>query len=39
MPFKFEKLLVWQKSLDLTAAVHEVAMKFPKDELFILNSN
>lgn len=38
MPFKFEKLLVWQKSLDLTAAVHEAAMKFPKDELFILNS-
>jgi four helix bundle protein len=26
------------KSLDLTAAVYKVAMKFPKDELFILNS-
>lgn len=36
MPFKFEKLIVWQKSLDLTAAVHEVAIKFPKEEIYIL---
>ncbi|MBX2964537.1 MAG: four helix bundle protein [Cyclobacteriaceae bacterium] len=38
MAFKFEKLLVWQKSLDLTAVVHEVSKKFPKEELYILTS-
>ena len=38
MPFKFEKLKVWQKSLDLTALVHEVSLKFPKEELYILIS-
>lgn len=38
MAFKFEKLIVWQKSLDLTALVHEVTLKFPKDELYILTS-
>lgn len=38
MPFKFEKLIVWQKALDLTALVHEVSLKFPKDELYILTS-
>jgi four helix bundle protein len=38
MSFKFEKLIVWQKSLDLTALVHEVALKFPKAELYILTS-
>ncbi len=38
MAFKFEKLIVWQKALELTAFVHEVAMKFPKEELYILAS-
>ncbi|CAN5754171.1 hypothetical protein BH10BAC2_BH10BAC2_07340 [soil metagenome] len=38
MPFKFEKLKVWQKSLGLTALVHEVSLKFPKGELYILTS-
>lgn len=38
MAFKFEKLIVWQKSLDLTAVVHEVTMKFPKNELYVLTS-
>ncbi|MEP6844668.1 MAG: four helix bundle protein [Panacibacter sp.] len=38
MPFKFEKLVVWKKALDLTAFVHEVCLKFPKDELYILTS-
>jgi len=38
MACKFEKLIVWQKSLDVTALVHEVALKFPKDELYILTS-
>jgi four helix bundle protein len=38
MAFKFEKLIVWQKSLDLTAAVHEVTLNFPKEERYILTS-
>jgi four helix bundle protein len=38
MPFKFEKLIVWQKSVDLSAVVHEIVKKFPKDELYILTS-
>ncbi len=38
MPFKFEKLIVWQKALDLSATVHEIAIKFPKEELYILTS-
>lgn len=38
MPFKFEKLIVWQKALDLTALVHEITLKFPKEELYILTS-
>ena len=38
MPFKFEKLLVWQKSLDLTFVVHEITRLFPKDELYVLTS-
>jgi four helix bundle protein len=38
MPFKFEKLIVWQKALDLTGVVHDVSRKFPKDELFVLTA-
>ena len=38
MPFKFEKLEVWKKSLDLTLAVHDVTRKFPKEEIYILSS-
>ena len=38
MAFKFEKLLVWQKSLDLTFAVHEITRLFPKEELYVLTS-
>lgn len=38
MPFKFEKLKVWQKSLDLTAIVNDIAAKFPKEELYVLLS-
>ncbi len=38
MAFKFEKLLVWQKAVDLTEEVHKVCKKFPKEELFILTS-
>ena len=38
MAFKFEKLLVWQKALDLSALVNDVTQKFPKEELYILSS-
>ncbi len=38
MAFKFENLTVRQKSLDYTASIHELTLKFPKDELFILSS-
>jgi four helix bundle protein len=33
MSFKFEKLKVWQKAVD----VNELTRTFPKDELFILS--
>jgi four helix bundle protein len=38
MPFKFEKLIVWQKAIDLSDRVNELTKKFPKDELYILTS-
>ncbi|MDB4919926.1 four helix bundle protein [Mucilaginibacter sp.] len=38
MSFKFEKLIVWQKAVDLAADVHELTKAFPKDELFILSA-
>lgn len=38
MSFKFEKLIVWQKAVDLASDVHDLTKSFPKDELFILSS-
>lgn len=38
MPFKFEKLIVWQKSLQLIEKVSVLVKQFPKDELFVLTS-
>jgi len=38
MPFKFEKLIVWQKAIDLSDKIHELTKKFPKDELYVLTS-
>ena len=38
MSFKFEKLIVWQKAIDLSADIHNLTLTFPKDELFILTS-
>ena len=38
MPFKFEKLIVWQKSVDLSDAVHHLTKQFPKDELYVLTA-
>jgi len=38
MSFKFEKLIVWQKAVDLPSDVHELTKTFPKEELFILTA-
>jgi four helix bundle protein len=39
MAFKFEKLLVWQKAIDLADTVHQLTFQhFPKHEQFILTS-
>ena len=38
MSFKFERLIVWQKSLILSGLINQLAKKFPKDELYILTS-
>jgi four helix bundle protein len=36
MAFKFEQLRVWQTALDISFAVHELTILFPKDEMYIL---
>jgi four helix bundle protein len=38
MSFKFEKLIVWQKAIDLSADVHQLTKSFPKEELYVLTS-
>ena len=38
MAFKFEELKVWQKSLDLSLHIHNIAKSFPDDERYILAS-
>jgi four helix bundle protein len=38
MSFKFEKLKVWQKGVEPSAEVNELAKSFPREELFILSA-
>ncbi|HEX7847554.1 MAG TPA: four helix bundle protein [Chitinophagaceae bacterium] len=38
MAFKFEKLIVWQKAVELSDVVNQVTKTFPKDEIYILAS-
>jgi four helix bundle protein len=38
MEFKFEKLIIWQKSMDFGEEINSMAYKFPKSELFNLSS-
>jgi len=38
MPFKFEKLLFWQKAMYLTDYIHKLSAEFPKSEMFNLTS-
>jgi len=38
MSFKFEKLLIWQKAMDLGEEIHQQSKKFPKEEIYNLTS-
>jgi four helix bundle protein len=38
MDFKFEKLTIWQKSMDFGEYINTMANKFPKEEIFNLSS-
>ncbi|MCJ8208746.1 four helix bundle protein [Mucilaginibacter sp. RS28] len=38
MSFKFEKLIVWQKAIDLSADVDLLTKTFPREELYVLTS-
>ncbi len=38
MAFKFEKLIVWQKAVDLSDMVNKATKAFPKDETYVLVS-
>lgn len=38
MPFKFEKLEIWNLSLDYANDIHLLTRKFPKEEMFSLTS-
>jgi four helix bundle protein len=38
MDFKFEKLTIWQKSMDFGVNINAMAYKFPKEEIFNLSS-
>jgi four helix bundle protein len=38
MDFKFEKLTIWQKSMDFGENINAMAYKFPKEEIFNLSS-
>ncbi len=38
MSFKFEKLIVWQKAVDLSDRVDILTKSFPKEEIYILTS-
>ena len=36
--YSFEKLLVWQKSIDLAKIIYTITSKFPKEEAYGLSS-
>ena len=38
MSFKFEKLIIWQKSMDFGEEIHKCTLNFPKQEVFNLTS-
>ena len=38
MDFKFEKLIIWQKAMDLGEEINVLANKFPSKEIYNLSS-
>lgn len=38
MSFKFEKLIIWQKSMDFGEKIFLISKDFPKEEMFNLIS-
>ena len=38
MPFKFEKLKIWEAAIEIADKVHILTRSFPKEELFSLTS-
>ena len=38
MGFKFEKLIIWQQSMEFGEAINSLAHTFPKDEVYNLSS-
>lgn len=38
MSFKFEKLIVWQRSMDWGEEIYQLSEKFPRHEIFNLTS-
>jgi four helix bundle protein len=36
--FKFEKLIIWQKSMDYGEQIYHLSDKFPKNEIYNLTS-
>lgn len=38
MGFKFEKLDVWHKSVELSYKINKLVINFPKEEMFVLSS-
>ena len=38
MPFKFEKLEIWELAIDMAEGIHNLTRGFPKEEMFSLTS-
>jgi four helix bundle protein len=38
MPFKFEKLVIWQLAIEMVNNIHLMTRDFPKEEMFSLTS-
>jgi len=38
MEFKFEELIIWQKSMDFGESIFQLSCKFPKEEVYNLSS-
>lgn len=36
--FKFEKLIIWQRAMELTNKIFQVTKRFPEDEIYNLTS-